>query len=129
MKTHKPGTPEHNEAWQAAESVKNQNGGMPPSGHTPGPWTAERATPNTINIDGDGFSIGEVYDGAEDTDSEGSTAEANARLIAAAPELLAALENCIETLDAAKHRANGGCEWIAVIEARAAIQKAKGRHQ
>ena len=30
MKTHKPGTPEHSEAWQAAESAKNQNGGMPP---------------------------------------------------------------------------------------------------
>lgn len=51
---------------------------------------------------------------------------ANAQLIAAAPELLAALEACVETLDAAKRQANAGCEWIASIEARAAIAKAGG---
>jgi len=66
--------------------------------HTPGPWTAERATPNTINIDASGVSIGEVYDGTEETDSAGNIAEANARLIAAAPELLEALESIAENL-------------------------------
>jgi hypothetical protein len=33
--------------------------------------------------------------------------------------------NCVETLDAAT-QANGGCEWIASIEARAAIARAEG---
>lgn len=33
MKTHKPGTKEHTEAWQEAERIKNLNEGMPPVPH------------------------------------------------------------------------------------------------
>ena len=53
--------------------------------------------------------------------------EANARLIAAAPELLAALRGIIETLGYLE--ANGGIDAphrLALIAARAAIAKAEG---
>jgi hypothetical protein len=109
--------------------------------HMPGPWnargTAGHETHGQSAVYGDdGKDIAIVYDG-----------EANARLIAAAPELLAALENTLkmlmethkqargmwnELLDAgfaekglkmANHNAN-----LAAIEtARAAITHAKGR--
>lgn len=61
--------------------------------HTPGEWTFERATPNAINIDANGASIAEVYDGAQAEDASGEQAEANARIIAAAPKLLKALHD------------------------------------
>ena len=45
----------------------------------------------------------------------------NARLIAAAPELLEALENLLKV-----HEGEGGTQYHAVDMARAAIAKAKG---
>ena len=81
---------------------------------TPGPWTI-RERPNT----GGGFyvepGIGEVY-------GLGRTPEANGRLIAAAPDLLAALK----ALQAwAEH--TGGWEALCWAQADAAIAKATGR--
>jgi hypothetical protein len=59
-------------------------------------------------------------------------AEANARLIAAAPDLLAALVNCMDILGRAESNASGmGAEWDyvgpRVAAARAAIAKATGQ--
>ncbi len=65
--------------------------------HTPGPWYRGEVD-NSIYIweeGGDGGFIAEVS--SEDTDAE--TLVANARLIAAAPELLEALELCRKALD------------------------------
>ena len=136
MKTHKPGTPEHTEAWQQAENAKNQNGGMPPSGHTPGPWEAVQLTPShwtspewaiTGPRQGIGADlIGHCY-------RQRDNAEANARLIAAAPELLAALDECLAWFDLDPHRSHPimaqdteiGFRMIQAI--RAAIAKAKGQ--
>lgn len=88
--------------------------------HTPGSWKAVAATPDERTFvetqDGDRlicFVEGSVGDNHSDY--------ANARLIAAAPDLLKALERCISAL-----AANGAPNCEAVKEARAAITKAGG---
>lgn len=90
--------------------------------HTPGPWTAEQDAGDDDEMTGRIFSdsgdwIAEVHTG----DGEGSF-ESNARLIAASPDLLAALENLM-------HETEGGqaqCGQQFADAARAAIAKAKG---
>jgi hypothetical protein len=86
------------------------------SQHTPGPWTWE--PPNGIPADG--------YDarvlGAENGYTVGWVRPHNARLIAAAPDLLAVLERICR----AQERCAGDNPLDALIdEARAAIAKAK----
>lgn len=94
---------------------------------TPGPWFAHDAS-NLLTHDESGplyrigpdeyTSVAEVRPGSEDDDLPAQT-EANARLIAAAPDLLEALEQCVEKL------------WTTdketVEKARAAIAKARGK--
>ena len=100
------------------------------SEHTPGPWVTEEHLDHIISIE---TGEDQIYDrkdiaqvGFEPNDR--LTAEANARLISAAPELLAAMEMLIERepaiISAAlmsginlSHRFNF---------ARAAVAKAKG---
>ena len=91
--------------------------------HTPGPWTNDPADGALVDarVNGRLVAIAEVFHC--DTDE---SREANARLIAAAPDLLAALEQVM------------GCITGDNIErihlpvyldnARAAIRKAKGDH-
>lgn len=92
--------------------------------HTQGPWTCfpKFDTPNLYA----------VYDKDENFFDDGSincsTQRANAHLIAAAPELLEALENALNVLAGI---ATGDLKTIerdspAIIKARAAISKAKG---
>lgn len=91
--------------------------------HTPGPWHAGKSAgyethgQMLINPEADGRTIAVVYNGA-----------ANARLIAAAPELLEALQRAESALahfiskEYAPHR-----PWTDTLDhARAAIAKAKG---
>jgi hypothetical protein len=95
-------------------------------GHTPGPWR------EVVNCqDYEAFPT-LVYAGSQmiaqiatDQLVEGSADEANARLIAAAPELYAALLEYVERHEASGTDPNGLPEYDA---ARAAIQKAEGRH-
>ena len=89
--------------------------------HTPGPWVVKSAR--------SGFYIESQFDVIVDSLDEfgrygAIDDEANARLIAAAPELLEALEGCIDLMD------NGGT-WSLEDQAaaRAAIAKAKGEQQ
>ena len=59
--------------------------------HTPGPWRAVPGCPEwTVEADGRGevWNVAVVCDDCDDSDTE-----ANARLIAAAPDLLAALKD------------------------------------
>lgn len=88
------------------------------SEHTPGPWSAEPSARGFEITAGD-RRIGEAHD------------EANARLIAAAPELLAALERTLSM--AIGHAADargvspaecGDFPWVK--DARATIEKAAG---
>ena len=66
--------------------------------HTPGPW--EITYENSDNYSGgqwfDVGGVAQVRFRYQCTIAEGETAEANARLIAAAPELLEALKECID---------------------------------
>ena len=92
--------------------------------HTPGPWTTSR----------DAVSAGHVqitvY--AEETGMRVATVferEANARLIAAAPDLLVALIDCVSMLEAIQ--AEDPEDWRAapylqMQQAQAAIHKATG---
>lgn len=96
--------------------------------HTQGPWSI---TTDYIGIyDSKGRCIA-------DMDSESSPeigldeTLANARLIAAAPDMLAALEDMLTVFRAVADLDDegfdpDGCEYSCVIEASAAIAKAKG---
>jgi hypothetical protein len=68
--------------------------------HTPGPWRV--AFGNRLEIRGPkdeiGWPVPVVYNAGLHTDE---TAQANARLIADAPAMLEALEQCAQALDAA----------------------------
>jgi len=92
------------------------------SEHTPGPWEIhpqfdscyrDISAPNHI-------ALARVVWRFEEEDRSPSC-EANAHLIAAAPELLEALENLLKV-----HEGEGGTQHHAGDMARAAIAKAKG---
>lgn len=111
--------------------------------HTPGPWTLdERYAPMTGIVGADGFSVADVEDicisptwqeanqgrhwgSADESHIERPEAEveANARLIAAAPELLDTLRRLVDVLND-----DLDPEQCAVWDAAvAAIAKAEGR--
>jgi hypothetical protein len=99
------------------------------SRHTPGPWTLRRLEDtftlggeNVLNhqrIVGDGLSPGIVFMGIAEC-------EANARLIAAAPDLLAALREIAVDILPEFLRDHPG-SYRAVQSLHAAIAKAEGR--
>lgn len=104
------------------------------SKHTPGPWVAwqPRADESVpVRTGGLGITIAYVHQGAI------TNAEANARLIAAAPEILQALEDLLHAYSEPDRRLccdgrDCGCMGSTVHQqaehyARAAITKAKGR--
>ena len=90
--------------------------------HTPGPWTVDYTDDNLRIYAGD-LLIGEVNGSTEHIEVRGldeETTEANAWLIAAAPDLLAALERILA-------RTERGEDAKVVEQARAAIGKAMRR--
>lgn len=66
--------------------------------HTPGPWEVNGGAIETVATPS--FVIGRAYD-EEDygNDIDRSTGEANARLMAAAPDLLVACQRCLAMLN------------------------------
>jgi hypothetical protein len=89
------------------------------SKHTPGPWTE-----NACEVQAsDGSPICEMLSRSEDTDKWGHHhADANSRLICAAPDLLAAMEDVV-----ASAQANCSGSLANAIDAgQEAIAKAKG---
>jgi hypothetical protein len=96
--------------------------------HTPGPWRADdvryqRDFRTFVNVGEEPFG----FIAAVSADPQHpETINANARLIAAAPELLEALINCADQAEIAM-RAEGGEGFWAVEAARAAIAKATGK--
>ena len=93
--------------------------------HTPGPWAYCWAYGRRVLVfqKGEATIAAVTYDG----DNEIPQAEANARLIAAAPDLLLELDNCLDLLvtcfpDSPDNSRIG----VAVTKARAAIAKATG---
>jgi hypothetical protein len=100
--------------------------------HTPGPWQIWAADDSVIDV-AVGPSIGGVAV-CQIVTSNGigiHTAEAtergaaNAALIAAAPDLLEALEEMVKAFNVYAPKSVGG-EYNCVIDARAAIAKAAG---
>lgn len=63
--------------------------------HTPGPWTC-RTKDGCISryVEGNGITVAEVW--SDGTSDDGAEFAANARLIAAAPDLLAALQPLLD---------------------------------
>jgi hypothetical protein len=96
------------------------------SGHTPGPWQARNDYGwDTIIGNVDGPDDGEyTYTGiAEVITEDPGEAQANARLIAAAPELLEALQRCTARLEIHMKHSE---DLAAHMQAAAAIAKATG---
>lgn len=89
--------------------------------HTPGPWTTGRAI-NTVDIGK--FSFICPF-GANSADQVAEI-KANARLISAAPDLLAALESVTLAIEQLVDIKQGSPVAFSVRKARAAIAKAKG---
>ena len=99
---------------------------------TPGPWRASHDSHGRFQLIADGIPLDPERDGAQP--GEGA---ANAALIAAAPDLLAALEQLVAWVDdsdeshttvppACQKFGVVPVEFQAVTEARAAINKAGG---
>lgn len=97
---------------------------MSESKHTPGPWRVFRSTDGRVIIGIGESDGGGITDAGFGTWRDGAEQEANAQLIAAAPELLAALKSLV----AERKREWGGFGHHPGDEsANAAIAKAEGR--
>lgn len=110
------------------------------AGHTPGPWLVGISGNNAIHCvdarrpeDDELIEICEVWGTYKDTE-ETDVSHANARLIAAAPELLEALEECASDLEAEIEARRGAVlertmerDLATVARARAIIAKATGQ--
>ena len=91
------------------------------SKHTPGPWKANFAISGSVYIFGGDRNFASVFDEWQDEANQ----EANASLIAAAPDLLAALQAIVKSL--VDQDDEGMIEHAQqMIDARAAIAKATG---
>ena len=88
--------------------------------HTPGPWWVERRVGDALQINAKHRGEGSSYCVASINHWEGDADKANARLIAAAPELLKALKELADSCDAIP-----GCP--VTTRARMAIHKATGK--
>lgn len=103
------------------------------SGHTPGPWRVGEAIKDgrhggvltCIHAD-DWQELATVATWMEGDDMPEPSGEANARLIAASPDLLEALRRLTGAADDAAYSANIGMMDDAITAARAAIARATG---
>jgi hypothetical protein len=112
----------------------------PECGHTPGPWSVGRSILReggqylevAVHV-GEGATRGNcialVYQGGEGAiSSRTEDVEANARLIASAPSLLASLKECVLQIEYLHERLQAtGSGTAAIARAEAAIAKAEGR--
>jgi hypothetical protein len=93
--------------------------------HTPGPWEISRGAQNDpFSIEASACTVAHIK-----TTPRKWSPEANAHLIAAAPDLLEALEDLISAGAAVHHylgQATGKIHADALQKARAAIAKAEG---
>ena len=94
--------------------------------HTPGPWKAEPAHRLGFVV----YANVEPYVVVESADDEGRygaiALEADARLIAAAPELLEALEDLVRLAEMSMREAGEYMVDDELTNSRAAIAKARG---
>jgi hypothetical protein len=93
--------------------------------HTKGPWIVVGTYVERHDGDGIYSRIAACYD-TMICEEHGGTALANARLIAAAPDLLAALKACLAPLQQSQNKYGDISSASAFIVARAALAKAEG---
>lgn len=86
--------------------------------HTPGPWQLKKNMSSVGIFD----SVGRHITRVPCVDQQSVRGEANARLIAAAPELLAALQALTSAVDQFTNAAHLG--WPELDQARAALARA-----
>lgn len=92
---------------------------------TPGPWAVARMTPCRVDTASGSISIS--WSSNNDSGAREREAEANARLIAAAPELLEALKACAAVCAGETMNKRG---LISALEqARAALAKCQGEKE
>lgn len=96
------------------------------SAHSPGPWEVRFFRSKSHRIDAPDWNELAVVYGNEDDDLD-RQGRANARLIAAAPELLAAVREFLAGHAFETQSSGGGCPCHACGTGRAAIAKAEGR--
>lgn len=104
--------------------------------HTPGPWRATKCFLNQVNpatiVSESGVAVASVEYGIKATGDafEGREGEfdANARLMAAAPDLLESLQQTVASLEHwfVRHGDPEGVNSLMMKKARAAIAKATG---
>ena len=93
------------------------------SKHTPGPWAHHNTPTPFIYVNAGGLPICQIYTSTAHGQSMGEQF-ANARLIAAAPELLEALQKMLPELRGLSIVSDTAAEMLR--EAEAAIAKATG---
>ncbi len=95
------------------------------SKHTPGPWRVEHQNPSPTTGE---WMIAGSKPGylAEVRDCGSGDVRANARLIAAAPDLLEACELIVSAFDQLAPMSSARNEPLQINAARAAIAKARG---
>ena len=97
------------------------------SAHTPGPWEYSDEDDEPCVVAGDYYVatalVGQLGDGI----AVAPQAHANAHLIAAAPELLAATRELLAGHAFETQSSGGGCPCHACGTGRAAIAKAEGK--
>jgi len=101
--------------------------------HTPGPWYADkngriwRRHPSELYENGGGVAgdrrLATVFEGWVNEGEIGYPVQANARLIAAAPDLLAALQGLLRGIFDGPDEANAA---MLIAKARDAVNKATG---
>lgn len=91
--------------------------------HTPGPWFVDGAKPWQIILRTEKTNMLRI---ASANTQFTRTYAANARLMAAAPELLEALKNATSVLKAFAGHVKDGIADVTLEQARAAIAKAEG---
>jgi hypothetical protein len=104
-------------------------GGKQMSEHTPGPWQVDYELLATFENDGRTEELIEIVGDSRGNTPCYATSKVDARLIAAAPDMLAALKELDDTVNEPNDHKDG---WEAALErasnkARAAIAKAEGK--
>jgi hypothetical protein len=97
-------------------------------GHTPGPWTLHGWADNDYEITAALDTVCNVP-GFDDDTVDADRAEANARLIAAAPELLAALREIADECNRRLRKGEDSGDRLTLQLCKAAIAKAEGRSE
>ena len=99
---------------------------------TPGPWTVQApmiGMPERYIVVGDGFVVADCGLECPPIDGDGFSALANARLIAAAPDLLSASQKAVARIESVRDAiVPGGIVDQAVQMLKAGIAKAEAPH-